>query len=73
LTVFAESQPSVVLNQEAAGADEFVGLLWDYADGELLTGEVGVGEVERIDRVAVVDIDNRGRRVVLAAAGQLLK
>jgi hypothetical protein len=33
----------VVVHQEAAGADELVGLLGDYADGEFLAGEVGVG------------------------------
>jgi len=43
LAVLAQRQPAVVLHEEAAGADEFVGLLGDHADGEFLTGEVGVG------------------------------
>ena len=73
LTVLAQGQPSVVLHQEAAGADEFVGLLGNYADAEFLTDDVGVGQVERIDCVAIVDVENRGRRVVAAAAGQLLQ
>jgi len=47
-----------VLDQEADGTGELVGLLGDHLDGEFLAGQVSAGEFETLCGIALVDVDN---------------
>src|SRR6478609_555701 len=57
-------EPAAVLHQETHRAGEFVGLLRDDLDGQLLAGEVGPRQLETFRGVAFVDVDNRGLSLV---------
>jgi hypothetical protein len=49
-------EAAAVVDQEATGAGEFVGLLGNDADGEFFTGQVGAGQLEGFGGVGVFDV-----------------
>ena len=60
-------QPVAVLHQEARRAGELVGLLRNHPNRELFTREIRAGQFERVELVAVVDVDHCDRGVVAPA------
>ena len=61
-----------MVDQEATGAGEFVGLLGDDAYGEFFTGQVGAGQFEGFGGVGVLDVDDGGLGV-FPVGGQLFE
>src|SRR3954452_2858407 len=63
LTVLLTGQPAAVVDQETARAGEFVVLLGQHPDGELLAGqagEVGAGKFEGLVELGLVHVDRPG-------------
>ena len=58
--VLLRGQLAAVVDQEAAAAGELVALLRQHPDGELLPGQVGTGQLERLVEVGLVDVDRAG-------------
>ena len=54
---------AAVVHEEAPRARELVGLPWEHPDGELLTGEVGTGQLESLGLLGLVDVDAGGALV----------
>lgn len=65
-------EAGAVVDEEATGAGEFVGLLGDDADGEFFAGQVGAGQFEGFGCVGVLDVHDGGLGV-FAAGGQLFE
>jgi hypothetical protein len=59
-TVLLGRQLAAVVDEEAAAARELVALLGQHADGELLAGQVGSGELDGLVEVGLVDVDAAG-------------
>src|SRR5438105_2577919 len=63
LPVPLAGQPAAVMYQEAARAGELVLLLRQHLDGQLLAGQVGARQLERLVQLGLVDVDRAGLRL----------
>ena len=55
-----EDDGTPVLDEEAAGAGELVGLARQHPDRELFVGKVGPGQLVSLGLLGLVDVDGRG-------------
>src|SRR5690606_30939631 len=72
LTVLLVRELAAVVDEEAAAAGELVGLTRQDADGQVLAGEVGAGELEALGGLDLVLVDD-ARALVGAPRLQLLE
>jgi hypothetical protein len=63
--------PVSVEHQEAPRADEFVSSFWHHRDGELVAEQLGIRHVDGVDRVTVIDVDQRSGGAIYSYGDRL--